>query len=159
MLTKVVWFIKILKSGLGLLIFCGGADVMPFSTCICRKKAFLSRTERFGTFLFCFFYRQSRPPRAQSLQNGGLSFLPSWRKIELVTTHKMASHPMDINIIFQENMCLTDSNNCKHLKWRFLTGKHRHCFWWRATWNKLIFKSSAPAFNKKWPYSPAELPK
>ena len=104
MLTKEVWLIKKLKNSLGLLIFCGGcADLMPFSTYLC-KKSFLSRTERFGTFLFCFLYRQSRIRRAKSLLNGGLSFLPNRRKIEPVTTHKMAPHLMDMNIIFQENI-------------------------------------------------------
>ena len=37
-------------------------------------------------------------------------------KIEPVTTHKMASSLKDMNIIFQENMCLTDLNHYKHSK-------------------------------------------
>ena len=45
-----------------------------------------------------------------------LVFLLSRRKIELVTTHKMASHLMHMNVIFQENMCLTDANHYKHSK-------------------------------------------
>ena len=53
-------------------------------------------------------------------------------KIEPVTTHKMASYLMDVNIIFLENMCLTDLNHYKHSKmtifWvRFNTGKNRNC--------------------------------
>ena len=41
------------------------------------------------------------------------------QKIEPVTTHKMASHLMDMNVIFQENMCLTDANHINTLKLRF----------------------------------------
>ena len=111
---------KKMKNSLGLLIFCGGcADLMPFSTNLC-KKAFLSRTERFGRFLFCFFYNNLGQPSAKSLQNGRLRFLFSRQKIEPVTTHKMASHLMDINILIcQENMCLTDLNHYRHSKITF----------------------------------------
>ena len=92
------------------------------------KKAFLSRTKRFGSFLFCFFFSNLGLPSAKSLQNGRFWFLLSRRKIEPVTTHKMASHLMDMNIIFLENMCLTDLNHYKHSKmtifWvRFNTAK------------------------------------
>ena len=52
------------------------------------------------------------PPRAKSLQKGVLVFLLSRREIEPVTTHKIASHLMHINVIFQENMCLTDAYLC-----------------------------------------------
>ena len=56
MLTKKVSLIEKLKDRIGLLIFCGGcADLMSLSIYLC-KKAFLSKTERFGSFLFCFFY-------------------------------------------------------------------------------------------------------
>ena len=72
------------------------------------NQTFFSRTERFGSFLFCFFYSNLGLPRAKSLQNGHLSFLISRRKIKPVTTNKMASHLIDMNIIFQENMCLTN---------------------------------------------------
>ena len=107
---------KLKKNSLGLLIFCSAcADLTTLSTYLC-EKAFLSRTERFGSFLFCFFYSNLGLPIAKSLQNGRLSFLLSWRKIESVTTHKVASHLMDMNIIFQENMCLTDLNHYKHAK-------------------------------------------
>ena len=102
MLTKEVWLIQKLKNSLGLLIFCGGcADLMPLSAYLCKKiKVFLSRTERFGSFLFCFFYSNLGLLSAESLQNGRFSFLLSGRKIKLVTAHKMASHLMDMNIIF-----------------------------------------------------------
>ena len=75
-----------------------------------KKKAFLSKTKRFGIFLFCFFCNLGLP-RVKRLQNIGLSLLLSLRKIEPVTTHKMASHLMDMDLNFQENMCLTDLNH------------------------------------------------
>ena len=46
-------------------------------------------------------------------------FLSSRRKIEPVTTHKMASYLMDVNIIFQENMCWPILIIINTLKWRF----------------------------------------
>ena len=105
-----------MKNSLGLLTFSGEcADLMPFSANLCQK-AFLSRTERFGSFLFCFFYSNLGLPSTKSLQNERLSFWSSRRKIEPVTTDKMASYLMDMNIIFQENMCLTDLNHYKHSK-------------------------------------------
>ena len=96
------------------------------------KKAFLSRTERFWSFSFCFFYINLGLRGAESLQNERLRFWSSRRKIEPVTTHKMASYLMGMNIIFQENMCLTDLNHYKHSEmtifWvRFNTEKNRHC--------------------------------
>ena len=101
MLTKKVWLIKKLKNRVGLLIFCGGcADQMSLSQHISVKKAFLSKTEGFGSFLLCFFYSNLALPSAKNLQNGRFWFLLSLRKIEPVTTHKMASHLMDMNIIF-----------------------------------------------------------
>ena len=103
---NVVWLIKKMRNSLGLLIFCCEcADLIPFSTNLC-KKAFSSTTERFGTSLFCCFYRLLIACKMEVLV-----FLSSVRKIEPVTTCKMASHPMDMNIIFQENMCLTDPNH------------------------------------------------
>ena len=105
-----------MKSSLDLLIFLWWiADLTPFLTSLC-KKAFLSRTERFGSVLFCIFYSNLGLPSAKSLQNGCLGSLLSRRKIKPVTTHKMASHLMDMNIIFQENMCLTDLHHYKHFK-------------------------------------------
>ena len=77
-------------------------------------------TERFGSFLFCFFYSNLGLLRAKSLQNGRHSFLLSQRKIKPLTTHNLASHLMDMNIIFQENMCLTDLSHCKHSKMTIL---------------------------------------
>ena len=109
---------KKMKNSLGLLIFCGGcADLMPFSTNLC-KKAFLSRTERLGSFLFrfCFFYSNLGLPSAKSFQNERLRFWSSRRKIKPVTTHKLVSYLMGMNIIFQVNMCLTDLNHYKHSK-------------------------------------------
>ena len=77
-------------------------DVLTWSLSqhISVKKAFLSKTERFGSFLFCVFYINLALSSAKSLQNGRFWFLLSRRKIEPVTTHKMASHLMDMNIIF-----------------------------------------------------------
>ena len=80
------------------------------------KKHFYQELKRFGPSYFLSSTGNLGPPRAKSLQNGGLSFLPSWQKIKPVTTHKMASHLMGMNIIFQENMCLTDPNHYKHSK-------------------------------------------
>ena len=96
------------------------------------RTALLSRTEWFGRFLFCFFYSNLGLPSAKSLQNGSLSFSLSRRKIKLVTSHKMASHLLDMNIIFQKNMCLTNFNHYKHSKMMifwvcFNKGKNRHC--------------------------------
>ena len=114
MLTKEVWLIKNLKNSLGLLICCGGcADLMPFSTNLCQKSIFI---KKFGGFLFCFFYSNLGLPSAKSLQNERLVSCPPRRKIEPVTTLKIASYLMDMNIIFQENMCLTDLNHYKHSK-------------------------------------------
>ena len=76
----------------------------------------VSKIERFESFLFCFFYSNLGLPRAKCLQNVNLSFLFSGRKIEQITTHKMASHLMDMSIIFQEKMCLTDLNHINPLK-------------------------------------------
>ena len=72
-MLKEVWLIKRLKNSLGLLFFfCGRCtDLMPFSTNLIRKT-FLSRTERFGSFLFL--------PSAKSLENGRLSFCFSRQK-------------------------------------------------------------------------------
>ena len=62
---------------IALACFCGRcADLMPFSTNLIRKT-FLSRTERFGSFLFL--------PSAKSLENGRLSFCFSRQKVEPVT--------------------------------------------------------------------------
>ena len=113
MLTKVVWLIKILKNSLGLLILCGGcADLVPFSTYLCKKKNknknkkhFYQELRDLGPFYFVSSRGNLGPPRAKSLQIGGLSFLPSRRKIEPVTTLKMASHLMDTNIVFQGKKC------------------------------------------------------
>ena len=82
---------KKLKNSLGLRVFCGGcANLMPFSTNLC-KKSILPRTERFGRFLFCVFYSNLGLPNAKSLQNERLVLVQS-AKIEPVTTHKMASY-------------------------------------------------------------------
>ena len=51
-------------------------------------------------FAFYFFYSSLGLPSAKSLQNECFSFLLSRRKIEPVTTHKMASYLFDVNIIF-----------------------------------------------------------
>ena len=62
-----------MKNRLGLLIFCGGcADLMSLSTYLCKKKkkTFLSKIERFGSFLFGFFYSNLALPSAKSFQNG-----------------------------------------------------------------------------------------
>ena len=56
--------------------------------------------DRLGSFLFCFFYSNLGLPSAKSLQNRRFWFLLSRWKIEPVTTHKMASHLMDMYIIF-----------------------------------------------------------
>ena len=101
---------KKLKNSLYFLIVCGGcADLMPFSTNLCKKKTFLSTTERFGSFLFCFFYSNLGLPSAKSLQNERLGSCPVAEKIEPVTTHKMASYLMDVNIIFQEKYVFDQS--------------------------------------------------
>ena len=120
------------KIALACLFFVVDALIWCLSQQISVKKAFLSRTERFGSFLFCFFYSNLGLPRTKSLQNERLGFLSSRRKIEPVTTHKMASYLMDVNIIFQENMCLTNLNHYKHSEmtifWvRFNTEKNRNC--------------------------------
>ena len=128
---------------------CGGcADLMLFSTYLCKKKKKKEKEKKkekhfhqelrdlgvflFYSILFCFVYSNLGLPMAKSLQNGRLSFLLGRRKIEPVTTHKMASHLMDMNIIFQENTCLTDLNHYKRSKmtifWvRFNIEKNRHC--------------------------------
>ena len=100
-----------------------------------QKKHFYQELRDLGTFYFVSSTGNLEPPRAKSLQNGDLSFFPSQQKIKPVTTHKMASHLMDMNTIFQENMCFTDSNHCKHSKMiiflttvHFNTGNHRHFF-------------------------------
>ena len=42
-----------MKNSLGLLIFCGGyADLMPFSTNLCKKKHFYQELRDFGAFCF-----------------------------------------------------------------------------------------------------------
>ena len=87
---------------------------MPFSTYLCKKKSFYQELRDLGPFYFVSSTGNLGPPKAKILQNGGLSFLPSRLKIEPVTTHKMAFHLMDMNIIFQENMRLTDPNHYKH---------------------------------------------
>ena len=53
MLTKVIWLIKKLNNSLGLLIFCGGcADLMPFSTYLCKKKSiFIKNWEIWELFI------------------------------------------------------------------------------------------------------------
>ena len=44
---------KKLKNSLGLLIFCGGcADLMPFSTNLCKKKHFYQELRDLGAFYF-----------------------------------------------------------------------------------------------------------
>ena len=88
------------RIALACLFFVVDVLIWCLSQHISVKKAFLSRTERFGSFLFCFFYSNLGLPSAKSLQNGRFSFLLSLRKIEPVTTHKMASHLIDVNIIF-----------------------------------------------------------
>ena len=98
------------KIALACLFFVVDVLIWCISQQISVKKAFLSRTERFGSFLFCFFYSNLGLPSAKSLQNERLRFWSSRRKIEPVTTHKMASYLMGMNIIFQENMCLTKLN-------------------------------------------------
>ena len=59
-----------------------------------NKKTFLSRTERFGSFLFCFLYSNLGLPRARSLQNRGRSFLLSQRKIQ-AGNHPQIGFPSD----------------------------------------------------------------
>ena len=94
--------------------------------------------------LLCFFYKNLGPPRAKSLRNGVLVFLLSRRKIEPVTTHKMASHLMHMNDIFQENIWLM-LIIINTLKWLFLWGhaltQNRDFFFfkWRATCWEWIF--------------------
>ena len=117
MLTKVVWINeKKWKIALAFLFFVVDVLIWYRSQHVPVKKAFLTRTARFGSFLFCFFYSNLGLPRAKCLQNRRLCFLLSRRKIEPITTHKMASHLIDMNIIFQKNMCLTDRNHYKHSK-------------------------------------------
>ena len=42
-----------MKNSLGLLIFCGGcADLMPFSTNLCKKKHFYQELRDLGAFYF-----------------------------------------------------------------------------------------------------------
>ena len=99
-----------------------------------KKAFFIKKWEIWELFilLFCFFYSNLGLPSATSLQKGRVSFLLSRQINKPVTTHKMACHLMDMNIIFQENMCLTDLNHFKHSKltifWlHFNTEKNRHC--------------------------------
>ena len=63
------WFVfEGVKNSLGMLIFCGGcADLMLFTTYLFQKIKKMSRPERFGTFLFCYTYRQSRTTEGQML--------------------------------------------------------------------------------------------
>ena len=114
-----------MKNGLGLLTFCGGCAELSYQ-----------ELRDLGPFYLSSSTGNLGSPRPINLQNGGLSFFR--RKIEPINTHKMASYPMDMNIIFKENMCLTDPYYYKHaimmISWlRFNTGKNRHCFGWRAT--------------------------
>ena len=54
-----------MKNSHGLLIFYGGcADLMLF---ISVKSFFLSKTERFGLFSFCFFYSNLGLPIAKKI--------------------------------------------------------------------------------------------
>ena len=104
------------------------------------KIAFLSRTERFGIFLFCPFYRQSRTTEGQKLAKWRCYFLVQSAKNRVGNPHKMAFHLMDMNIFFQKNMCLTDPNHyedCKMMIFHicFNTEKNKNCFWWHATFN------------------------
>ena len=67
MCTRVVSYLKILKNSLGLLIFCPGcADLMPFSTSLCKKKHFCQELRDLGPFIL-FLYRQSRTTEGQKL--------------------------------------------------------------------------------------------
>ena len=141
-LKKVVWYKIKLKNRFDLFIFCSGcADLMPF----------------FLTFYFVSSTSNLGPPRGKSLQNGVSVFLLSRRKIEPVTTHKMASHLMHMDVIFQENMCLTDANHYKHSKMTifdnaltqerigtFFSGVQPKTWYFRCivwlTWNKTIIR-------------------
>ena len=59
---------------------------MPFSTYLCKKNIFFYPELRgLGPFYFVSSTGNLGPPRAKSLENGGLSFLPSQRKIEPVS--------------------------------------------------------------------------
>ena len=101
------------KIALACLFFVVDVLIWCLSQQISVKNAFLSRTERFG-----------------SSSKWTSSFLSPRRKIEPVTTHKVASYLMDMNTIFQENMCLTDFNHHSKMTifWvRFNTGKNRNC--------------------------------
>ena len=79
-----------------------------------------------GPFYFITSTGNQGLPRANSLL--------SRRKIEKVTTDKMAFHLMDVNVLL-ENMCLTDPNHYKDSKNDDFpcAEKKRNCFWWRAT--------------------------
>ena len=99
---------------------------MPFLIHLCKKKKknktnkkkhFYQELRDLGPFfIFVSSKGNIEPPRTTSLQNGGLSLMPSQQKIKLVSTHKMASHLMDMNITFHKNMCLIDPNHYKHSK-------------------------------------------
>ena len=64
------------KIALACLFFVVDALIWCLSQQISVKKAFLSRTERFGSFLFCFFYSNLGLPSAKSLQNERLGSCP-----------------------------------------------------------------------------------
>ena len=112
---------KKMKNNPGLLIFYTGcADLMHFSTYLCKTKQNKTKQDNktnkltnknifikrdLGPFYFASSTGNLGSPTVKSLQTGGLSFLFSRRKWLPM---------MDMNIIFQENMCLTDPNHYKY---------------------------------------------
>ena len=125
------------------------ADVLTWclSQHISVKKHFYKELRDLGPFYFKFVPSTGNLglPRAKNLQNGGLSFLLSRRKIKPVTTRKMASHLIWMRTYsFRKNTYLTDPNHCKDPKMkilhtRFNTERNRYCLWWRATFRVLHF--------------------
>ena len=118
MKTKVISLTEKMKTSRVLLICCGRCSDLIWKKKQKNKKQKNKNKNRKQQqhFYFISSLGNQGPSRAKSLQNGGLSFLPSQRKFEPVTTHKMALHLMDVNTIFQENMCLTDPSQYKHSK-------------------------------------------
>ena len=71
-----VFYIDVDQGSLINKFFVVDALIWCLSQQISVKKTFLSRTERFGSFLFCFFYSNLGLPCAKSLQNERLGSCP-----------------------------------------------------------------------------------
>ena len=77
---REVWSIKNWKIALACLFFVVDVLIWCLSQQTSVKKAFLSRTERFGSFSFCFFYSNLGLPSAKSLKNERLVSCPPGEK-------------------------------------------------------------------------------